>query len=93
MGLRLALGASRASTAGLLLRGGLWPLAVGVMGGLIGAASVARAMGGLLYGVGSFDAPTFATAVAALAAVALVASLIPARRVARIDPIASLRAE
>jgi hypothetical protein len=91
MGLRLALGASRASTARLLMRAGLLPLALGVAGGLLGAALVARAMGGLLYGIGSFDALTFAAAVLALLGVTLAAGLIPARRVARIDPIAALR--
>lgn len=91
MGLRLALGASRASTAGLLLRAGLLPLTIGVVGGLVGAALVARAMGGLLYGIGNFDLPTFIAAVVALAGVALVAGLIPARRIARIDPFTALR--
>jgi predicted permease len=93
MGLRLALGASRASAAGLLLRAGLVPLALGVAGGLVSAALVARAMGGLLYGIGSFDVPTFAAAVVALGVVTLVAGLIPARRVARIDPITALRTD
>ena len=91
MGLRLALGASRASTAGLLLRAGLLPLAAGVAGGLVGAVLVARAMGGLLYGIGNFDLPTFVAAVVALAGVALLAGLIPARRIARIDPFTALR--
>jgi predicted permease len=93
MGLRLALGASRASTAGLLLRAGLLPLAVGVAGGLVAAAVVARAMGGLIYGIGSFDALTFTAAVTALLTVTVAAGLIPARRVARIDPIAALRTD
>jgi predicted lysophospholipase L1 biosynthesis ABC-type transport system permease subunit len=93
MGLRLALGASRASTASLLLRAGMVPLGIGVVGGLVGGALVARAMAGLLYGIGRFDIPAFAAAVVALTAVALVAGLIPARRVANIDPIAALRAD
>ena len=91
MGLRMALGASRASTTRLLLRAGLLPLALGVAGGLVGAAAVARAMGGLIYGIASFDVLTFAAAVIALLGVTLTAGLIPARRVARIDPITALR--
>ncbi len=93
MGLRLALGASRASAAGLLLRTGVLPVVAGVMGGLAGAAAVAQAMGGMLYGVGSFDTVAFAAAVVALAGVALAAGLLPARRVARVDPVIALRAE
>jgi ABC-type antimicrobial peptide transport system permease subunit len=93
MGLRLALGASPASTAGLLLRAGLWPLALGVVGGLAGAALVARAMGGLIYGIGHFDALTFTSSVIALLAITVGAGLFPARRVARIDPITALRTD
>ena len=91
MGLRLALGASRASTAGLLLRGGLWPLAAGVAVGVGGAILVAQAMAGMLYGVGTFDAIAFAVAVFALMTVALAAALIPAHRIATVDPVTALR--
>jgi putative ABC transport system permease protein len=93
MGLRLALGASPASAAGLLLRAGVLPVAVGIGGGLVGAMVVARAMSGLLYGIGRFDTSTFAAAVIALLGVTTAAGLIPARRVARIDPIAALRTD
>jgi predicted permease len=93
IGLRLALGASRASAAGLLLRAGVLPIALGVAGGLLGAIVVGRAMGTLLYGIRSFDTPTFVVAVVALLAVSVAAGLIPARRVARIDPNAALRTE
>ena len=79
--------------AGLLLQTGLLPLGVGIAGGLAGAALVARAMGGLLYGIGSFDLPAFAAAVVALAMVTLAAGAIPARRVARIDPLTALRTD
>jgi putative ABC transport system permease protein len=91
MGLRLALGATPRSTAGLLLRGGLAPLAAGIAGGLAGAAAAARFMQGLLYGVDAFDVVTFVAAVATLLAVTLAAGVIPARRVAAVDPIATLR--
>ena len=91
MGLRVALGASPRSTATLILRTGLLPLAAGVAGGLAGAVSASRFMQGMLYGIEAFDVLTFTSAVAALLAVTLAAGLIPARRVAVVDPIASLR--
>ena len=93
MGLRLALGASRRSTTALLLRTGLLPLLSGVAAGLIGAALASRAMQGMLYGIDAFDATTFVAAVTALLAVTLSAALIPARRVANVDPITTLRLE
>jgi ABC-type antimicrobial peptide transport system permease subunit len=62
------------------------------MGGL-GAAAAARGMAGLLYGVGRFDVVTFTFSVLTLLVVAVVAGLVPARRVASIDPITALRTE
>jgi putative ABC transport system permease protein len=93
MGLRLALGATRASTAALLLKGGLAPLGAGIGVGAAAAAMLGRAMGGLLYGVGAFDALTFLAASAALLVVALGAGLIPAKRVASIDPARAIRGD
>ena len=93
MGLRVALGATPRSTAALVLRTGLWPLAAGVSGGLIGAAVASQFMQGLLYGVNAFDTVTFTAGVAALLLVTVAAGGIPARRVARVDPISTLRAE
>jgi putative ABC transport system permease protein len=65
MGLRLALGATPRSTASLLLRTGLLPLAAGVSSGLAGAVVVSRMMQGMLYGVGAFDPIAFSAAVSA----------------------------
>jgi hypothetical protein len=93
IGLRLALGASRAAATGLLLKNGLWPLVAGVTMGGLGAAAAARGMAGLLYGVGRFDVVTFTFSVLTLLVVAVVAGLVPARRVASIDPITALRTE
>ena len=91
MGLRLALGATPRSTAALLLRIGLAPLAAGIAGGLVGAAAAARFMQGMLYGVEPFDLVAFTVAVVTLLAVTLAAGLIPARRVAAVDPFTTLR--
>jgi len=93
MGLRLALGATPRSTASLLLRTGLLPLAAGVAGGLTGAVLVSRMMQGMLYGVGALDPMPFIAAVVALLLVATAAGLIPARRVAAVDPITTLRGD
>lgn len=61
--------------------------------GLLGAFGLTRLMSGLLYGVRPTDAVTFLAVPLVLGAVAAAASYIPARRVARIDPMAALRSE
>jgi predicted permease len=93
MGLRLALGATPGSTALLLLRTGVLPLTAGVIGGLAAAALASRFMHGMLYGVDAFDAVTFTSAVVTLLAVTLAAGLLPARRVAMVDPVTTLRTD
>ena len=93
IGLRLALGASRAAATGLLLKNGLWPLVAGVTLGGLAAAAAARAMAGLLYCVGRFDVLTFTVSVVTLVTVALAAGLLPARRIASIDPVTALRTD
>ncbi len=93
MGLRQALGASRWSTARLLLQGSLQPVVVGVVAGIALGALVSRTMAGLLFGIGSLDLVSFAASTGALLVVTLLAGLVPARRVARIDPVVALRNE
>jgi predicted permease len=90
-GIRVALGASRAGIAGLVLRqGGIW-MAAGLAGGAVGVVVVARLLGDLLYGVAPFDLPTLATAAGVLLACGAVALLVPVRRATRVDPITVLR--
>ena len=91
MGLRMALGASPRQVAVLLLRGGAAPVIVGAGMGLLGASWASASMRGLLYDLGTFDVRAFAGAFAALAVVALAASLIPARRVASVDPVSVIK--
>jgi predicted lysophospholipase L1 biosynthesis ABC-type transport system permease subunit len=93
MGLRLALGAPRASIAILLLRASMLPLGLGVAIGLVAAVFMARGMGTLLYGVGRFDLASFAAAAAVLTAVSLGAGWLPARRVASVDPLVALKTD
>ena len=90
IGLRMALGAGRRAVLGLVLRQGLTLVAAGVVLGLAGAFAISRFVGALLFASTS-DPVSFAGASLALMAVALVASLVPARRASRVDPIIALR--
>jgi hypothetical protein len=93
MGLRMALGARPRQVAVLLLRGGAAPVIAGAAIGLIGAAWASASMRGLLYDVGTFDLRAFAGAFAALVIVAVTASLLPARRIASVDPVSVMKGE
>jgi len=93
IGLRMALGATREQIAGHVLGWGLRLVAAGIVLGLAGALAGARLVSSLLYGVPPTDAVAFAVATCVLAAVALMASYIPARRAMRVDPMVALRCE
>jgi predicted permease len=93
IGIRLALGASEHGILGLVLRQGMALGLAGVGVGLGGAFLLAGVMQSLLFGIRGTDAMTFGAVAGALALVALVASYVPARRAARIDPMVSLRDE
>jgi len=93
IGIRMALGARPKDVLEMALRQGLRLTLVGVAIGATGALALTRAMRGLLYGVSPTDPFTFAGVVLVLAVVALLASYLPARRAAKIDPMAALRYE
>ncbi len=93
IGLRLALGASRSSVVRFVMRGGLLPVAAGSLLGLLGAASGARLLGSLLYGVSPGDPTTLVAVVATLFVTAGIATYVPALRAARVDPAVALRSE
>jgi putative ABC transport system permease protein len=93
IGVRVALGASPGSVVRLVIAQGMRVVGVGVAIGLVAALVASRLMTQLVYGVRVTDPMTYAGVAAVLAAVALVASYIPARRATRIDPLAALRTE
>ncbi|MGD2115812.1 MAG: ABC transporter permease, partial [Acidobacteriota bacterium] len=93
IGLRMSLGAGRPDVLGLVVRQGTLLAAAGlVVGGVIALGS-GRFLAGLLYGVSSHDPGTFAGVVLLLGGLAVLASLVPAYRATRVDPIVCLRAE
>jgi len=92
-GIRVALGAEPRAIAGLVLGDGARRTLAGVLLGTAGAVAGTRALAGLLYGVTVGDPITFAGVVLLVAAVALLASYLPARRAVRIDPVEALRAD
>jgi predicted permease len=91
IGVRMALGARYGSVVALILRQALSLAAIGIGAGILGALAVTHLLANLLFGVSATDALTFATAPALLLGVAMIASWIPARRAARIDPMSALR--
>lgn len=93
LAIRMALGANGGEMLGLVLREGLWVTAFGVVLGLAGALALSRVMAGYVYGITSTDPLTFAASSLLLIAVALLASYIPARRAATVDPMVALRYE
>ncbi len=93
IGVRLALGAQPGEIRGLFVRRGLVVAGIGVAIGLGAAAGVTRLMRSLLFGIGPLDPITFATVPIVLAAAAVLASYLPARRAVAVDPVETMRAE
>ena len=93
IGIRIALGATASQVVRSICRRAAAPLGLGLLAGLTGAAALGRTLEAFLVGVEPFDAATLLAGAALLAGVALVASMVPARRAARVDPLAALRCE
>jgi predicted permease len=93
IGVRMALGAERASIVRMVLRRGMQLTLTGVVAGVAGALLLTRVMANLLFGIGATDVVTFSAVPAILIATALVASYVPARRATHVDPVVALRDE
>jgi len=93
IGVRIALGASRASVIRMVVRQGMTLVITGVTLGLLASLGLTRVMLGFLYGVKPTDTLTFSIAAAVLCLVALLANFVPARHAASIDPTSALRVD
>jgi ABC-type antimicrobial peptide transport system permease subunit len=93
IGVRLALGAPPSRLVADVVRRGLLLAAAGMALGVAGALTLGRLLAALLYGLPPTDGLTLAASLVGFGAVALSASYLPARRVARIDPLTALRTE
>ena len=93
IGVRVALGARPGDIVGLVVRQGMELAGIGIAAGLAGSAALTRLMASLLFGVSARDAFTFCAVAAILAAVAFAATVIPAQRATRVDPMVALREE
>jgi ABC-type antimicrobial peptide transport system permease subunit len=93
IGVRIALGARGGEVVALVVRDGLKLVGIGVMVGLLLAIPLALLVRGFLYGLAPFDPLAFGGATFVFLLVAVVASWLPARRAAGVDPVVTLRAE
>ena len=93
IGVRRALGAQAGDVVAMLVRESMRPVMIGIGAGLLGAAALSRVLATMLFQVSATDVATYAIACGVLATAALLASIIPARRALRVDPISAVRGE
>jgi predicted permease len=93
IGIRIALGATRADVLRLVVGGELVTVVLGVLAGILAASGLSRTLATFIHGVSFTDPVTYGLTALLLASTALVACLIPARRAASVDPVTALRAE
>jgi predicted permease len=93
IGIRMALGAQISDVLRMIVLEGMRPTLLGIVLGLVGALAVGRVLASVIYGVSAHDLATFGTVAVMTTAVGLLASLLPALRAARVDPMKTLRDE
>ena len=93
IGIRISLGAPLGRLTGSIVAGGFRLVAIGAVVGIGSSMLLARWLESLLFGVEPYDLPTYATVLALLSAVTAIASWVPARRAAGVEPLAALRQE
>jgi putative ABC transport system permease protein len=93
IGIRMAMGATSYEVSRMVLREALQLVAIGITAGLLGAVLLSRILDSLLFEVSSHDPVTYLAGAALVAAVSLLACLLPARRATRVDPMLALRYE
>jgi len=93
IGLRMAIGARQADVSRMIMRRGMTLTAWGVLAGLGASLALSRVVRSQLFGVQPSDPLTMISVLAVMTAVAAAAAYLPARRAARVDPIAALRAQ
>ena len=93
IGVRIALGARTPDLIAMILRQGLALAAAGSALGILGAAALARAMSGFLYGASGLDPAVYASVSAVMIFLAILAAWLPARKASRVDPTVALRCE
>jgi ABC-type antimicrobial peptide transport system permease subunit len=91
IGIRMALGAQTSDVVGMVISEGMKPTLIGLAIGAAGALALGRFVSSLIYGVKPGDVPTFATVSLVLVVVAFLASVIPAYRATRVQPVSTLR--
>lgn len=93
IGVRMALGARQKDVLWMVVRRGMVLTGIGILIGLPATLALARLMTNIFFGVNQYDPATFGTGLIVLAAAAMLACYIPARRAARVDPMVTLRTE
>jgi predicted permease len=93
IGIRMALGAQQQSVTGMFVRHGMWLTGIGVVAGLAVSIAVMRLMSSLLFNVSAADPVTYATVCLGMIGTTAIASYLPSRRAATVDPVEALRAE